>query len=421
MTFNNSLKSNISVAQEILLGFLFVAILYICNGFVGLRVTVQIILLAIICISVFIIQTTLYLNKQGIAICLFLASNTIVTTLIVRESLDTAIFQIGMILFSFLIVSLVSFHSIADIYTKSLLITTSISLVVYACSVSLPALIERFPIIYNSNGLAVRNLGIAYVYLRSNPIRNFSFFWEPGAFQTFIVYALLFEIFVFKLKRKINIVIFFAALVTTWSTAGIINLLILVSIIMLYVNHEKKNKHLNVVVSIISFMALFFVIYSFLSSEMQYAILGKVTNYFISESEVVTSASVRFDSIIIPFREFLSSPLWGVGNDNLKDAMQTRGHRMTTNTIMNWFAVYGAFFGICMTYLVFKLARIFAGKSKLIFYLVILSLVLAISTEQYIRNMSVIMILFLPFSLRTGPDEITEPINRNMDVNGIQF
>lgn len=420
MTCNNNLKSNTSVAQEILLKFLFVAILYICNGYVGLKITVQIILLTIICISVFIIQTTLHLKKQGVAICLLLTINIIVTTFLVRESSDTAVFQIAMILFSFLIVCSESFYSFAAIYTKSFLITTSFSLVVYACSITLPALIERFPIIYNSNGLAVHNLGIAFVYLRSNPIRNFSFFWEPGAFQTFIVYALLFEIFVFKLKRKINIVIFFAAMVTTWSTAGIINLLILVSIIILYVNHEKKNKHLNVVVSIISVMALFFVIYSFLSPEMQYAILGKVTSYFISESGVVTSASVRFDSIIIPFREFLSSPLWGVGNDNLKDAMQTKGHRMTTNTIMNWFAVYGAFFGICMTYLIFKLARILAGKSKLIFSLVILSLVLAISTEQYIRNMSVIMILFLPFSLRTKPDEITEPINRNMDVNGIQ-
>lgn len=392
-----SLTTKVS-AKETLLTVLFFGIYFLSNTFLVISGTNTIAALGIIAILVMILQGSIIVNKRFIGIALILCVNVVATTLFMKESTDYAILLVVLILYSFVVISSVEFKLFARIYTRIMCFTALFSILVYFCMLVFPDIIKSVPLVYNIHGYGVHNVGLAYASFRGVPLRNMGFFWEPGAFQTFLVFAMLFEIFVFKMKRKWNIIVFILAIITTWSTSGIMNLLVLASIMVLYLNQGKRNRYVNVFVVLVMSATVLLWIYSNLPTGMQYAVFGKIARYFENEASSYTSASVRFDSITIPIMAFFSSPLLGVGLDGLKDTMSVRGHTMTTNTILNWFAVYGGIYGTLMLISLVKLAKRLAGDNLFLIVLVMLSIALSISTEQYIRNMSVILILFLSYS-----------------------
>lgn len=405
---NESLTTKVSV-KETLLTVLFLGIYFFSNTFLVISGTITIAALGLIAILVMMLQKSIIINKRFIGIVLILCVNVVATTLFMKESTDYAIILVIFILYSFVVISSVEFKLFARIYTRTMFIAGLFSILVYFCMLVFPDIIKAFPLVLNINGYAVHNVGLAYASFRGAPLRNMGFFWEPGAFQTFLVFAMLFEIFVFQMRRKWNIIVFILAIITTWSTAGIINLLVLASIMVLYLNQGKRNRYVNVFVVLVMSATVLLWIYSNLPTGMQYAVFGKVARYFGNETSSFTSASVRFDSITIPIVSFFSSPLFGVGVDGLKDAMSVRGHNMTTNTILNWFAVYGGIYGTLMLISLIKLAQKLAVGNRFLIVLVFISIALSISSEQYLRNMSVILILFLSYS--------TSPVQLEIEVH----
>ena len=70
---------------------------------------------------------------------------------------------------------------------------------------------------------------------------------------------------------------------------------------------------------------------------------------------------------------------------------------MTTNTPINWFATYGAIYGLLFCIAIFRLAKILDNRLILII-LISLVILLSISTENYLRNVSVIVFLLYGLS-----------------------
>lgn len=119
----------------------------------------------------------------------------------------------------------------------------------------------------------------------------------------------------------------------------------------------------------------------------------------------MSSASVRADAVVYPFQAYLTSPIIGVGYSAVRDSTLVVGHNMTTATPINWFAAYGIIYGMIFCIAVFRFAKKLTNRPILLF-LITLVILLSISTENYLRNVSIIV--FLLYGLSESTTTITD-------------
>ncbi len=215
------------------------------------------------------------------------------------------------------------------------------SLVTHIISTAFPSVVELLPTVVRGGGvLGYRNAIFSIIYTSYSVNRNFGIFWEPGAFSIFLNIALLFELFHNKPNVK-RIVIFSITIITTLSTLGVISMALLY-MASLFKNSSKANKKIKVIVSV---LLLFGIIY-FLFYDMSFIdeVFGKLESIG-SDTEYQTTA-VRLDSIKYPGREFLSSPVWGIGFQNFLEVQTVYCRDMATFTFINWLCIYGVIGGI---------------------------------------------------------------------------
>lgn len=337
------------------------------------------------------------ISQQLLLSVILLCCCVLITSLIAGDSMKDAIIMISAILISMLFVFGLDYKKYCEIYTNVILIIAVYSLVAYILSIIAPSIIRLFPDAYYRPGLETYNLGLTFVNLRTNLIRNMGIFWEPGAYQAYLVFAILIELFSLKTTRRYALIAYALALITTWSTTGIINGLILLLIFIIYKNKNSKMKSAKIITTITILAIIIVSIYSILPYNIQYAAIGKITVYLASSNTNISSASVRLDSIIYPLRAYLSSPIIGVGYSSLGNSILAADHTMTTATPINWFAAYGIVFGLLCCIAVFRFARKL-NNSPLLLILIIFTILLSISTEQYLRNISIIVFLLYGLS-----------------------
>lgn len=99
-----------------------------------------------------------------------------------------------------------------------------------------------------------------YPKLWSNVMfRNQGIFWEPGLFSSYLLFALVFEIYYKKVINKFKLLILMLAVLTTFSTAGII---LLIPIIILYLDKSVSKSNFKnlwiVTLIIITFLLILF-------------------------------------------------------------------------------------------------------------------------------------------------------------------
>lgn len=153
-----------------------------------------------------------------------------------------------------------------------------------------------------------------------NIIRNSSIFWEPGMYQIFINYCIL---YVFFLKNtvtkidKVNVVILTISMITTTSTTGMM-LMIVLYILKLY-SIKSKDK-LLILVKIftsvaVSIVGLYLIIYM---------LLGKSNT---------NSMNARLNDLTIPIRLFLQKPIFGWGFLNYDIYRELSGNMGNSNGV----------------------------------------------------------------------------------------
>lgn len=316
-----------------------------------------------------------------------LCVNVITTSLFTGDSLKDLSIILLVIIISYLITISMNFLSFIKYYNKVLFFLSVYSLLTYIVAIILPQMIRLFPAAYFRPNQEVYNLVFSFVNLRPSLIRNMSIFWEPGAFQTYLVIAILGEMFICGNRKRI-LIVYFLALITTWSTIGLINAFLLLIIYIAYKNKKKQLKYFKLIITIIVLMLAFLLVYSISPYEIQYALFGKISVFLNSDQSAVTSAYVRLTSTTYPLKAFLNSPIIGVGYNGLRDSILPAGHTMVTNTPVNWFAAYGIFFGIICSLGIWGLAGSLVKKDIIVKLLVFVVLLLAIISEQYLRNIS---------------------------------
>lgn len=317
------------------------------------------------------------------------------TSFVVEDPIKETFIMVLVLIISVFFVISIGFIEYVTIYRNIMYLMSFYSLIAYIVSVFLPSIIRLFPGTYFRVSAETYNLGLTFVNLHPELIRNMGIFWEPGAYQTYLVFAILIEVFLMK-TNKIAIFVFFLALLTTWSTTGIINGLILVLILVIYNSQGSKMKSAKIVIVLTILLISIVGFYSIMPSQIQYAAIGKISMYLNGSSNSI-SASVRFDSIIFPLRAFLTSPILGVGYVALKDSVLIAGHTMTTNTVINWYAAYGTIYGLLFSLGVFRFSKVLTKKPLLII-LITLVICLSISTENYLRNVSIVVFILYGIS-----------------------
>ena len=108
---------------------------------------------------------------------------------------------------------------------------------------------------------------------------------------------------------------------------------------------------------------------------------------------------------------FLSSPLFGVGYDKFSYINRTLCNGVATNTVINWFAVMGLFFGLpCIVGYLRTVLQV-SNYAKLNLFakiLIIVASLLLISTESLLRISLVYTIIFYGFGNNNFTEENTE-------------
>lgn len=235
-------------------------------------------------------------------------------------------------------------------------------------------------------------------------IRNSSIFWEPGAFQTFLVISYIFEL---KIKNKNHALfrwLIIITLFTTLSTTGIICAFILLMCQIMENEDGLKNSSTLKRLLLILIIALVIVLVGlhYFSDRLDYLISRNITiklRLLFSDSTQDASSTVRRDSIFYPLKMFLSNPLLGVGTAGLNTISDIAGHTMLTCTWLNWFAKSGVVYGLFMVVGLWRF--ITSGfKTKIIRILTFIAIVLSISSENYIDNPTIIVLSLYGFVIQ---------------------
>lgn len=335
------------------------------------------------------------INQLSLLILIGVFCNVSLTVLVNSEGLNQVLITIALFLTAFIYTVYYDVKDFIEKYIRVMSFLCVFSLILYFTANILPQLVIRLPIIYNVNGLPAYNALFSTIRISDYLIRNQGIFWEPGAFQTYINLALIFNLFLFKENNRRNLIIFGITLFTTYSTTGYIVGSIIVLVFVLHsltVEKRKKQKQILVFVCVIIILLIVGLItYNNLPENAKYQVFGKVAYY--AESGNYSSTSVRMDAIIYPFKHFLENPFFGKGIEGLSKAAISIGYNMNTSTPINWFARYGIFMGLIMNYGLYRLCMRFECR-KLIKILLFIAILLALFSEEYTRNPSVLVFVF---------------------------
>lgn len=347
-----------------------------------------------------LIKLQFRINKIQLYLFGTIMATILLSVMINGENIISGIKVLFSVFVGTIYISLFSVKSFIESYKRVMTFLCSVSLIGFLLYLLAPSLVRSLPIAdgqYAYMGLFTVALGY---------YRNFGMFWEPGAFQVFITFALIFYVFGDDLDIK-RLTVYVVSMITTFSTTGYF---VLILLLLIYLFRHKKNRHENTGKFIILFIALLFFVLFSLNQELLFgtgggAVFGKLQVFFRNRSMYATnqsqsSTSIRFYGVVLPIAAFFNRPLLGYGVDGLAKFTYDYTLGMNTCTFVNFFAVYGVMFGTIMFMGLIKFARIITAKKCV--WIVLLLFFLATLSENLVNNAMMIMIALYGYKLQDG-------------------
>lgn len=311
---------------------------------------------------IFVLFSLLVMCKKKIFFQLFftslvLALLTIIQVLINNQPLYTCLTYTFSVIVSAIFVAVFDLKSFLKSYTSVMYFLALISIMGLGICLLIPPIGRVFTITlphgtYTNWVIFVKNI---------NSYRNCGMFWEPGAFQTFLNLALLFEVSKIEYNKK-HIVVFVIAILSTFSTTGYIALVLIGMLVLLKTDiPDKKAKRTLVGIG------FFVVLFLLTTSNVTSSVFGKIQKFFEYQTYRESnwsnsSASIRYYAIVKPIEAFLNHPLFGLGYYGLNDYTYSYTLNQNTCTFVNWFAMYGILYGIIMLFYTYKFTKAFSNK-----------------------------------------------------------
>lgn len=309
---------------------------------------------------------------------------------------------ISQIISAFIVVSILNFEDFVDSFTKVMLFFSVYSLIItYLISPFFPAISSIFPIRFNSTGEMLRDYIFAFKFIGSYTleIRNTGIFREMGVYSTYLNLALTFYLFMRFQNKKSNwvIVVFVITILSTLSTAGILNLfLIMVAYIFFY---SKKMEIRSIFISsVLAIIALT------LTSSINSGFINQIENSVNKFENQGSSYQVRTAAIIGNTMAWSENPILGNGIDKgierayLLYLSKFSIHNTSTTTA--FLAIYGIVFTLIMTMpiLMFFLKKI--KTNYIIKTFIIAGFFISINSQRLIYD-QFMYVLYFSYFMRT--------------------
>jgi len=369
----------------------------------------------VILLKMLIIDKIVINNKSLIA--LFIMFCLVLITIILNNDLTGGYFKILVCLligFSFTI------YLQLDIFTEKyirvmLFLSICSLLALYLLKPIILLLPEAiFPRFLNSEELPLINARFSYIVNRDGYYRNFGIFREPGVYQVFLNFALIFELFAVKRSAKIAYVaILTATIITTFSTPGILTALILILVYILQKDKKnivlyKKGLYLrHTLFPILLGVALIVII-----TDKQ--LINNILRSFSKLNIENKSMSIRLSAIVTNIIVWIKKALFGNGISGLYDVRDLMKSSISdinnTSTSGALLSTFGVLFTSIYHVLLFMLIQSFKGN-KLTSIIIFGVILFIINSQLLIYNELLYLILF--FGISYSPYTVQERELRN--------
>lgn len=369
------------------------------SRFLAIRKAIPFLLIACLLVT----RRVIRIRKIDLCKVLFVLILPIISCFVNRENLNNYIYRAAIMLAAILFVLVGDKHEFHIAYDRILYFLSIWSIATYVMMVLLPGIVSKFPSVTNSNGTPFYFLGFSLMNSRLHygMVRNSSIFREPGVFCVMLTIAMLNEMIILKKMRTKRILVYTAAMVTTYSTAGYIILLLL---FLYYLAVDTKARHKGLLITLLAAAALVMATQTdLLSAE------GAIFDKFVKGSNSYGSWLARLTSVTSSIQIALQNPVCGIGRYALYDTvLGTAGvYRAVdnTNTILVGFAAYGLMFGLVLTWGCWRFIRKQQRNLLAACYLFVL-LLLALSNEDFGQNILFYVLVFegLCTSWQEGPE-----------------
>lgn len=313
----------------------------------------------------------------------------LVSSLFAEDELKYIGINLSYLLIAFFLSNILSPQQYFSNYTKLMDVIEIFSLICFVVVLISPSFFSIFPLLAYQSGRSAHFALLSFVYTGTALNRNYGIFWEPGAFQFFIIFSMVVKIY-FLRKGLRSILIDIVCVLTTFSSIGFIALILF---LVMFLNRYKGlfNRFLQVFICLFAVIGMNY-LYNNLSYDLKYAYFEK-NIVAMSEKSDDESISTRQRSIYYTLNVIKKSPVLGNGVSGFSE------YSMNTMTTLNWFARYGAIFGMIMLYGLWKFYAS-GRKSKLeTVELFILSIVVT-STEEF--SMNPVYLLPIMYGLKTN-------------------
>lgn len=236
-----------------------------------------------------------------------------------------------------------------EFFYKAMTVISVVSVIAFGLQKVYPPFATLFPVVYNVTGLAFRflvvtNLDDTYATF----LRNWGPFREPGVFQAFVAFSLMYGMFRKKRVSLWSILFHILAIATTFSTTGYIVLMLIVGATIVQKKETMHNWALYKAILVIGCLGAFYLVFFtnvlFSSGDMSYAsVFGKLFDGLSN-----TSMGSRMASIWVNIRMYLERPFFGGGMTfvasrftELCDQLYGAPHFHNTNTIFIMLSTFG--------------------------------------------------------------------------------
>ena len=387
-------------------------VLYFSVGYYSKNISTESINVFMILLTLlffWIIKRFARLKKKLFLIYLSMCSLEVLSCILADDNVRDILFPVVSLTLAFIFVRLQG-TSFFETFIKVVYFLSIVGILALSIYYIIPAFFSFFPVIVNKSGVSAINAFFTVITIKGFSRLN-SICWEPGVFQTLLNLAISFTIFSNNTNKGKHLIILYTALLLTFSTTGYIGGLINILLFLL-----TKNRDSYILKRVFKYIAIFilFTIAVYVGIHLmpndingQAFFLGKLNMLMQGTSSIsgYNSASVRYDSFYYPFIYFINNPIIGGGNNGMISITQGMMHNMLTCTPVNFFAKYGFFYGIIALYCIYSLSKKLTSTQ---FYQIILTVLflIIISTEQYIDNVFLNIILLIPFMSNNFSDAL---------------
>ena len=358
-----------------------------------------------IVICTFVLSKRMKLSSRRLSYLLFF-SGAIFASMIVNDGFDVNCIQRVFLVWLACAISLTMKYDVFMSYFIKIIRFIAIFSVI---SLLLSPILLQLPLPKMSIGSeAGYFVNLLFTNVSSSSSRNFGPFWEPGAFQLYLNWAVLYEVRHKEVLKKKDIIIFAICLFTTQSTAGIV-IFFLIMMYYLYNNMVSNGKGIKLFQSLIVLGFLLLVGAFLATSELLMdAFFGKVIALSENQDEINSanvSSYTRVYSVPANLEVIKEHPFFGVGIDQLKVEFMNR-YELVSNTasILAMFATFGLIPGILYFSLFLKASfkKYRPILLNILFFIILLSM---FSTENMIASLMFWVFLFYESNITLIPSK----------------